>query len=154
MLPFRWLILCLLTIGACKSQEKGKGIAGQEGKQDLELTLVLSDNYGGSEYADFQVIRDMKTLRQFFIQVNKTRKPGIPVPNIDFSKDLVLLHCPGKMRNLPVSGLYIKDNATEKIVLASKRENLKQKVGYEAITMPFSLYTIPLTEKEIVFNKE
>ncbi len=154
MFASRWFILCMLTIGACKSQEKGKAAAMEQSEQVQELTLVLSDNYGGSEYADFQVIRDMKTLRQFFIQVNKTRKPGLPVPDIDFTKELVLLHCPGKMRDKSATELFIMDDSSEKILLSTKEANIKQKVGNEALTMPFSLYTIPLTEKEIVFQIE
>ena len=154
MFAARWFIICMLTIGACKSQEKGKEAAVQVNEQGQKLNLVLADNYGGSEKADFRVIRDMKTLRQFFVQVNKTRKPGLPVPDIDFSKELVLLHCPGKVRNNWSPGLYIKDDSSEKIVLTSKEADVKQKVGNEPITMPFSLYTIPLTEREIVFHIE
>ncbi|MBT8205515.1 MAG: hypothetical protein KJO20_09095 [Eudoraea sp.] len=154
MLAARWFILCLLTLGACKSQEKGTEAAMQPSEQNQELTLILSDNYGGSEYVDFQVIRDMKTLRQFFIQVNKTRKPGLPVPDIDFSKEIVLLHCPGKMGDVSASGLYIMEDSSEKIVLATKEGKVKQKIGNEALIMPFSLYKLPLTEKEIVFKKE
>ncbi|MBT8322529.1 MAG: hypothetical protein KJO94_03535 [Eudoraea sp.] len=154
MSTVRLFVFCLLTIGACKSQEKGAEAAMEPSEQNQELTLILSDNYGGSEHVDFQVIRDMKTLRQFFIQVNKTRKPGLPVPDIDFSKEMVLLHCPGKMGHVSASGLYIMDDSSEKIVLASKEGNIKQKAGNEALTMPFSLYKLPLTEKEIVFKKE
>ncbi|MBT8223189.1 MAG: hypothetical protein KJN96_08485, partial [Eudoraea sp.] len=133
MLAARWFILCLLTLGACKSQEKGTEAAMQPSEQNQELTLILSDNYGGSEYVDFQVIRDMKTLRQFFIQVNKTRKPGLPVPDIDFSKEIVLLHCPGKMGDASASGLFIMDDSSEKIVLATKEGKVKQKIGNEAL---------------------
>ncbi|MCE2612463.1 hypothetical protein LVD13_05715 [Flavobacteriaceae bacterium D16] len=151
----RRLLLLVLFIGlACKSQDKGKVNAMSEGEQEQGLTLLVSDNYGGSEYADFQVIRDMKTLRRFFARVNMTRKPGLPVPEVDFTKELVILHCPGKMMNGGTPLLMIKENRASKMILTLEHTRDKQKSGIEALTMPFSLYKIPLTEKEIVLQKE
>ena len=152
---FRALFLTLLLLGlGCKSQEKGKTEDAADRVQSQELTLLVADNYGGSEVPHFQVIRDMKTLELFFGQVNKTRKPALPVPQVDFSKELVILHCPGKRMNGGTPGLMIQENTPEKIVFVQEDKELEQKAGIEALTMPFSLYKLPLTGKEISFVKE
>ena len=151
----RGLLLILLFTGlCCKSQEKGQAKDSSEVVQSQELILLVSDNYGGSENADFRVIRDMKTLRLFFGRVNRTRKPGLPVPEVDFNREIIILHCPGKQLNGGTPRLMIRENTIDKIVLAQEQADTKQKVGIEALTMPFSLYKLPLTEKEIVLQKE
>ena len=151
----RGLLMMLLLLGlACKSQEKSKMSESQQTTQSSDLILLAADNYGGSENADFRVIRDMKTLRQFFGQVNKTRKPGLPVPEVDFSREIVILHCPGKMFNGDTSRLIIKENTPGQLVLTREGVEVKQKKENGALTMPFSLYKLPLTEKEIILQKE
>ena len=151
----RGLIVVLLFIGiGCKSQDKGKANDSAKALQSQGITLLMTDNYGGSEEADFQVIRDMKSLRQFFSQVNKTRKPGLPVPEVDFSKEMLILHCPGKQLNGWKPDLVITENTAAKMVFAMAQSMGKQKQEQGALTMPFSLYKLPLTEKEIVLQKE
>lgn len=146
----RYLLLVLVLMGqGCKGQEK----VGGDTKENT-LTLLLRDNYGGSESQDFRVIRDTKTLRQFIVQVNKTRKPGLPVPIVDFSKELVVLYCPGSMVSSGAYELYIREDSSEKVVFSVKAHKGEQKVGNQAIIMPFSLYTIPFTEREILLQKE
>ena len=157
-LPFRMirgLLLILLLMGlGCKSQEKGKVQDSVKAAQEQGLTLLVADNYGGSEHADFQVIRDMKTLRKFFARVNRTRKPGLAVPKVDFSREILILHCPGEMFNGDSARLIIKDNTPEKMLFALEGTKVKEKKEMGALTMPFSLYKLPLTEKEIIFVQE
>ena len=150
--PLIYLLL-LVTIG-CKSQDKGKKAVSLTSQEQPELMLILTDNYGGTEMPDFRVIRDMKSLRQFFVQVNKTRKPGIPVPEIDFEQEMVVLYCTGKTTNASIPGLYLKEDLPGQKVIGLRRESVKQKSGNEALMMPFSLYKLPLTDKEIVLKKE
>ena len=151
----RALLFMLLFMGlACKSQEKSNVNDNTDSVKSLQPTLLLSDNYGGSEDADFQVIRDKKKLILFFAQVNKTRKPGLPVPDVDFSKEIVILYCPGKRMNGGTPKLTIKENTTERIVFGLDDSEIEQKAGIEALTMPFSLYKLPLTEREIILQKE
>ncbi|MCX2719879.1 hypothetical protein [Lentiprolixibacter aurantiacus] len=151
----RGLLVILLFMGlSCKSQEKGRANDPVAPGQSIELILLVSDNYGGSEHAEFRIIRDMKSLKQFFAQVNKTRKPGIPVPQVDFSKELLVLYCPGKMLNGATSSLLIRENTADQLVLSLKESKSGQKKKNGALTMPFSLYKLPLTGKEISFVRE
>ena len=151
----RGLLIILLFIGsACKSQEKSNAKDSLESGNSLELTLLVTDNYGGSESADFQVIRDMKTLEKFFAHVNKTRKPGLPVPQVNFDQDILILYCPGQRMRGGTPGLIMKENMPQKIVFMQEVMDPEKKMGIEALTMPFSLYKLPLTEKELVFEKE
>ena len=91
------LILGLLILaGTCGSQkDKDKNTNYQE-LDDNPLTLILSDNYGGSETEQLLVLRDQKALKNFFTKVNMTRKPGLKIPEIDFNTEMVVIYCNGK----------------------------------------------------------
>ncbi|MEP0133032.1 MAG: hypothetical protein ABJJ25_12535 [Eudoraea sp.] len=146
------LILGLLILaGTCGSQkDKDKNTNYQE-LDDNPLTLILSDNYGGSETEQLLVLRDKKALKNFFTEVNMTRKPGLKIPEIDFSTEMVVIYCNGKTSDTPTSrirGVLVEDN---RMILDI--ENTKDnKSPSTAILMPFHLYKMPLTEKEIVLD--
>ena len=50
--------------------------------------------------------------------------------------------------------LLAKETTADKMVFALENIKGKQKTGIEALTIPFSLYKLPLTEKEITLQKE
>ena len=146
------LILGLLILaGTCGSQkDKIKNTNYQE-LDDNPLTLILSDNYGGAETEQLLVLRDAKALKNFFTKVNMTRKPGLQIPEIDFSTEMVVIYCNGKTSDTPTSrirGVLVEDNQ-----MILDIENTKDNTSPStAILMPFHLYKMPLTEKEIVLD--
>ena len=115
----------LMLAGTCGSQKDKTSDTNYQVSTENQLMLVLSDNYGGTETEELLVIRDYKALNMFFTKVNMTRKPGLPVPEIDFNRS---------DRPAPDS-------------------NQKKDVS-TAVLMPFHLYKMPLTEKEISLSKE
>ena len=90
------LILILLAMMNCKSQKTDQAANDLKGQTSPGLTLLMSDNYGGTEHEEIQVIRSQGALDKFFIQINKTRKPGLTPPKVDFKKDMVIVYCSGK----------------------------------------------------------
>ncbi|WP_297690901.1 hypothetical protein [uncultured Eudoraea sp.] len=116
--------------------------------------LVLSDNYGGTETEQLMVIRDNKALKNFFTKVNMTRKPGLPVPEIDFDKEMVVIYCNGKTTDVNTPVLNRVQDKDDKIVFSRVTDSNQKKDVSTAVLMPFHLYKMPLTEKEIILVKE
>jgi hypothetical protein len=143
------LIICV-TIG-CKGQKETLNNSESTENTSEELTLDLSDNYGGTELQDIQVIRDPGTFKSFFTQINKTRKPGIPVPKVDFSKEMVVIYCSGKTTNGDVPGLFMISETDDKMILGLKKQN-EHETSSTALVMPFGVYTMPHSDKEVVLD--
>lgn len=151
----RILILGLLVLtGTCGSQKDKIKDINYQASAENQLMLVLSDNYGGTEKEQLMVIRDSKALKKFFTKVNMTRKPGLPVPEIDFNKEMVVIYCNGKITDMNTPVLNRVENTDDKMVFAPVSDSNQKKVVSTAVLMPFHLYKMPLTEKEIILGKE
>ncbi len=116
-----------------------------------DITLLLQDNYSNVDSAQVEVIKDQKALMAFFAMVNKTRKPGLPIPEIDFSKELLILICTGQKQNrIGVELSILKE--TEESLLIEVVEKITSNSTKTAFISPFYLYRIPYTEKELVIK--
>ena len=130
-----------------------KGLLSENTKdspQEVQmLEHVLSDSHSGVEKETFMVIRDSKALRNFFLQINKTRKPGLPVPQVDFSKKIVVIYCGGISAGHRSLKLELLKESQDAITLSPKEGAPFQKEGILETT-PFCMYTLPYTQKEIL----
>ena len=146
------LFLCLLGISCSGQKGVPKNNAESSLQNSKEFQLLLTDNYSGVEKSEFQVVRDSKTLKNFFLQINKTRKPGLPIPEVDFSKELLLIYCAGT--TVGVGGVELSVvEGPHNIVVAPKKQTPSKKKVANVTTTPFSIYKMPLTLKEISFQQ-
>lgn len=151
----RTIILGLLMLaGTCGSQKDRTSDTNFQVSTENPLILVLSDNYGGTETEELLVIRDYKALKEFFTKVNMTRKPGLPVPEIDFNKEMVVVYCSGKTTDTDTPELKRIGDRDDKMVFARVIAANQKKETATAVLMPFHLYKMPLTEKEISLSKK
>ncbi len=144
----------LMLAGTCGSQKDKTSDTNYQVSTENQLMLVLSDNYGGTETEELLVIRDYKALKKFFTKVNMTRKPGLPVPEIDFNKEMVVVYCSGKTTDLNTPELRRMEDRDDKMVFSRVIAANQKKDTSTAVLMPFHLYKMPLTEKEISLSKE
>ncbi|MEM8937791.1 MAG: hypothetical protein AAGC64_00420 [Bacteroidota bacterium] len=142
----------LLTQISCKSQNQA--VVEDNAQNDSRITLIDTDDYSGIYDAETTVIRDIKSLSKFYAQVNKTRKPGLPVPTIDFTKHTVLAICAGEQRpnNTMVATIGDEDENKLLVNLKSQKNTNSGDISITVITHPFYLYQIPFTEKTIEFK--
>lgn len=147
----RWVVLVVLvTLSSCRAQKEvtpvGRNIEGIELIEHGEMGPFL--NY------DTQVVRDFKSLRSIYTEINKTRKPGLPVPDVDFSKDMVVLVCLGEQnieRNLLLS--ILSESAEETVIAVEPKEvQSSQKEGSRSVTYPFYLYKLPIIDNAVSFR--
>lgn len=140
--------ILLLGFLSCKSQKHE-----QVEKPENDLVLLTQDGYSAIENFDTMVVRDQKTLNSFYSKINKTRKPGLPVPIIDFSKEMVLIVCMGEQVGVDLPDLIKKEEDDKEITLQINPLNSKEEAPSNLISSPFCVYKMPITEKEVVFIK-
>jgi len=127
---FLLTVLFGLVLG-CNGQKKVTVEANkEETTSDSPLTLVAQGNYAPTDSAETQVVRSEKDLSVFFRKINMTRKPGIPIPKVDFSKDMVIIYCAGTNGNgMQPSLVVAEENDAEFILVLGTikgNENLLQ----------------------------
>lgn len=146
-----WFFLPALVIFlACNGQKKMAMNENDGQTTESPLTLVLQGNFAGTDTATTHIIENQKDLTQFFSGVNKTRKPGIPVPKVDFSKDMVVVYCSGIEGNGTTPILNLATESDSEMILGMVDKSLNDE---EPKTIsPFSVYTMPLTTKKISFK--
>ena len=147
------LFLCLLVISCSGQKGVPQDKAHSSVQKSAELQLVLADNYSGVEQPEFQIVRNAKTLKNFFLQINRTRKPGLPIPEVDFSKELLLIYCAGTSRGVGGAELLLLEVSQDSIVVGPKELTPSKKEITNVTTTPFSIYKMPLTPKEISFQQ-
>ncbi len=88
------ILLLLLALFSCKTTEKNAqkdNVMTQKKSTDNTLyKVLLSESHGGYKDAKQFVVNDNQVLSQVYMKLNMMRKPGIPVPKIDFDKNTVL----------------------------------------------------------------
>ncbi|RDY57773.1 hypothetical protein [Flagellimonas nanhaiensis] len=149
------LFIALACLLSCKAQKENLSSSGNE-MEDLEL--IAQDGYSGILEYDAQIIRDTKSLNKFYGQINKTRKPGLPVPKIDFSKEMVLVLCLGEQKGdrapLLSKAEESESSMTILVGLADQKDQKDQKdQNLQVVSYPFYLYKMPLNPKAINFSK-
>lgn len=143
--------LFLILMCSCKAQKEPQN---ETGDTIENLILLAHDNYSNISEYQTQIIRDQKTLQKFYSQVNKTRKPGLPVPMVDFSKEMLVLVCLGEQRseeNVAISKVMESD---QEMVLKVKvlEETAQGEISIQPMYYPFYLYKMPLVGKTVTFQ--
>ncbi len=144
------LVLILLIFGmACKGQKKvsEKNMTTSNGA----IVLLLEENYSGLNTSENIIIKNQKSLNNFFSKINRTRKPGIPVPVVDFKKETLVVLCSGELESSKTIDVELVLETEEEIQL--KTVYKKNKTELKAIISPFKIYKIPVSNKKISFKQ-
>lgn len=155
MIRLSLVISFLFLAFACKSKKDTSSEGESQDPEMMKLEMVTSDLYGGAEEEEFQVIRDAGTLSKFYRKVNMTRKPGLPVPEIDFSKFTVVLYCSGKTKTPQMPDFYVSTQNEAEMVLEKRKPLVADSLGTGmATTTPFGLYILPYTDKQVILSEK
>nr|WP_299342968.1 hypothetical protein [Allomuricauda sp.] len=147
-----YMVLLMLCLVSCKAQKETQEPSADE---QSKIVLVDQDEYSGFAEYNTMVIRDFKSLAKFYAEVNKTRKPGLPIPKIDFSQEMVLVICAGEQKGPQSAELSVlEENNADLVVGVSMKPNQDPNtLTSTVISHPFYLYKIPSVDKEVVFQK-
>ena len=138
---FTFFIL-LVSLSGCKSYESAQN--GKDGNTEMEL--ILRGDYSGFEDEQLLVINNKVQWEEFFGRINRTRKPGLTVPEIDFEKNTIIIRLKGETTNNEPDVILGKVS-NEALVLKRNKNLAKGKSS--AILTPFFVYTISKTDKSI-----
>lgn len=137
-------ILSLLPI-SCKIQNT----LLIEKPENNVMELLVRDDYSGMIEEQLLVFKNEKSLKSFYAIVNRTRKPGLAVPKVDFNKNMLVVWCSGEIQSADV-GLVLKNETDDFYKLSRTNPDLKTKSS--AIISPFMVYKLPLSNKKIVIE--
>ena len=144
---FRLFTLLSLFIFGLNSSCKGQNFPSNINGNALNMELVLQDDYSNVVTEEVLLIKNQESLQSFFSKINKTRKPGLPVPDINFDEDMVFVWCQGETLYPGIDLLLQKETKEayifKKTYTSGKRENT-------AILSPFLLYKLPISAKNII----
>jgi hypothetical protein len=120
-----------------------------------DMVLLAHEDFTNIDAFETRVIRDAKSLNKFYREINKTRKPGLPVPMVDFSKDMLVLVCLGEQKgekNLVLSKLTETDQGMT--IAVEVLEKVKDgEIAVQPMYFPFYLYKMPLVDKDLTFQR-
>ncbi|MEO9513955.1 MAG: hypothetical protein ABJN84_02365 [Flavobacteriaceae bacterium] len=146
-------ISLVLLLTCCKAQENKKLIADQ----DIEdIVLIADDAYSGIEKYETEIIRDVKSLTKFYSRINRTRKPGLPVPVVDFSTSMVVAVCLGQQKGnvIPILKRGEESDNTQSLTLVISQISSKTKESSQAIAYPFYVFKMPISMKKTEIKRE
>lgn len=148
----RYLILIvLICLLSCKAQKE----ASPAGEEIQGLVLVDHDNFTNIDSFETRVIRDGKSLQKFYSQINQTRKPGLPVPMVNFKNETLILVCLGEQQG-EITPVLSKLKETEgEITMAVEllKKESEAEMSIQPIYFPFYLYKMPLVDKTLTFQR-
>tara|TARA_B100000508_G_scaffold132537_1_gene121580 strand:+ start:939 stop:1403 length:465 start_codon:yes stop_codon:yes gene_type:complete len=135
------LFLFVLLMG-CKSQSPQENPSVQ-GKP-LSFEVLIQGSHSNMEAQAYLVLQDHASLQKVFSEINKTRKPSMPVPDIDFSKKTVLFLNMGQSstggHHISV-GKIIKTEASIDVYVEGKSPKPGENVTM-VITQPFVMVSL------------
>lgn len=143
-------ILALLTVlFSCKTKENTVKTNEKTTKMNTIYKVLLNESHGGYKEAKQLIINDNQALNQVYMQLNMMRKPGIPIPKIDFDKNTVIALFFGT-KNTGGNSYQITDITTVATDLQVKVTEEKAKIGTSVITQPSLFVLIPKTAAKSV----
>ncbi|MBT8238051.1 MAG: hypothetical protein HKP38_09865 [Croceitalea sp.] len=137
-------LIIMITL-ACSAQKTAKNEENNSFLQVLE-----QDAYFYTQNPTSFVINNQNALNLFYSKVNRTRKPGLSVPIIDFKKEVVLIACMGKQKDVELPELIVLKEDSTTITIGMEISSKKNRLPI--ISYPFCVYKMPRTKKEIVFK--
>tara|TARA_R110002050_G_scaffold268728_1_gene410889 strand:+ start:894 stop:1364 length:471 start_codon:yes stop_codon:yes gene_type:complete len=139
-LIFLALILSI-QLNACKSSVTSSLLNSNE----MGIQNILNENYSGFEEEEYFLIRNQEALNTFYGKINRTRKPGLVPPVVDFSQNMLLVWC-GDSKTSNYIDLEINEYADSLVVHKLKSKTEKQN---NLIVSPFSIFQLRLSSKSL-----
>ena len=142
---YRLFIILTILVISCKSQK------GNQNQSDIhdDLILLFEDAYYAVDSSKTMVINSQKELNNLFSEINRTRKPGLAVPIVDFSRKTLIVVCAGEQKGIERIELVktTEDHSSVEISIKKVKSEKEAQISY-----PFCVYELPKTSKKVTFN--
>ncbi|NQY06512.1 MAG: protease complex subunit PrcB family protein, partial [Flavobacteriaceae bacterium] len=105
--------------------------------------------------AQIRVVKEQEGLNEIYNYLNKSRKPALNMPQVDFEKETIIALFMGQKNT---GGFPIRidtiDEKDDKLVVNVLEKTPEGKFATMVITQPFCIAKINKTDKEITFVKK
>ncbi len=135
-------IFSVIFIGSLASCKTNKNTSAKDSKtkkmlvkDNVPFTILLQNGHSNIAEKKNIVFKDEKSLNAIYSKINSTRKPGLPIPVVDFSKTMVL----GLFMGTKSSGGY-------SIHINSIESNNKEIVVFYTEKLPKGRVTMAITQ--------
>ena len=147
------ILFFLLVLVGCKSQNTSNEGADQ-GASKVSFELLVEDSQSNIDMKNYEVIRSSERLQEVFNRINSTRKPGIPIPEVDFSKQLVLFLNMGQQNSggFSVSVSKIEKTNDAFVVFVKEKKPEPTAMVTMVLTTPFTLVRTENTSLPVEFK--
>ncbi|KAA2215590.1 MULTISPECIES: hypothetical protein [Maribacter] len=120
-----------------------------ENTDTVAMYLIMSGDHSGFEQEHLLKIDSRLEFEEFFGKINRTRKPGIPVPEIDFKTKSVIVRLKGTTTNNEPD-ITLQKSSKESLLLKKIRTNSRKETT--AVLTPFFIYSVPKTNKDVIIQ--
>jgi len=141
-----FFLIIIVQLNSCK----GTAQNSLQESNDTGMELILNENYSGFEQEEYLLIKNQKELNAFYGKINRTRKPGLTPPSIDFSTEMILIWC-GDSTASNYADLELNEKADYLQVHKLKTTASKEENAF--VVSPFSMYKLPLSTKSLKIEK-
>ncbi|WP_339839853.1 hypothetical protein [uncultured Maribacter sp.] len=136
-----YILFFIVQLNSCK----GIVSSGLQDNNSTDIVNLLNENYSGFEEEEYFLIKNQEALNLFYGKINRTRKPGLTPPEIDFTQNMLLVWC-GDSKISSFADLEIKESDENLIIHKLKSRTEKEN---NLIVSPFSVYKLPLSSKAL-----
>lgn len=139
--------LCVFLLAGCN----GVKVISDE-KTEISYEKITSQSHGGMGDEKFVLVKSSEELKQIFTQVNIARKPGIPLPIINFNHESIIALFMGQQTSggYSISIESVKYNRNNEVQVCIKKTE-PSGMSTMAITQPFSIYKLNKKLKKVTF---
>ncbi|SFR81879.1 hypothetical protein [Maribacter stanieri] len=141
-----FFLLVVVQLNSCKSIAQ----SNLQDSNDMGMELILNENYSGFEQEEYILIKNQKQLNAFYGKINRTRKPGLTPPIIDFTTEMILVWC-GDSSASNYASLELNEN--DDFLQVQKINSKKSKDKSNLVVSPFSIYKLPFNSKDLKIEK-
>lgn len=122
-------------------------------QHEIPFEVLTKGSHGGYTVSEYLVVKNSKTLKTCYSQINKIRKPGIPIPKIDFEQEMVVALFMGEKSTGGFSISIKKIEQSTDTIYVYLTETRPEEMAASVITQPFYFCKLPRSENEVVFKK-
>lgn len=141
---YLFLLFSLLHV-SCKS----RATVANHSVEKPKMELIVEGNHSGFDQEQLLKIKNQEELQSFYGRINRTRKPGLQPPAIDFNEHMLLIWCGGN-RSYDHAKLVVRPGDN---YLSVHKIDAKVKKGKEGpVVSPFSIYKLSKSTKKIKFQ--
>jgi len=150
-----YALLMLVLLSCNATRNVNAPIKSENKTHELLFKTLIENQMGGYVTPEIRVVKDREGLVKVYGQVNKTRKPGFPIPDIDFSKETIVAVFMGEKSTggFGVSVEEVKEENRKLMVAIKERKPNPKDMVTTVITQPFCIVKINSANKELVFVK-